>query len=95
MFVVTVTFVIKPEHVADFAPAMLANARASLETEPGCRRFDVCRDPANPTVTFLYEIYDDKAAFDVHKSMPHFKAFDAQVAPWVADKQVKTWVLEG
>lgn len=94
MFVVTVVFVIKPEHVDDFAPAMLKNARASLDLEPGCRRFDVCRDPENPTVTFLYELYDDKAAFQEHLSRPHFKAFDANVAPWVASKQVKTYLLE-
>lgn len=94
MFVVTVVFTIKPEHVDDFSPAMLENARTSLEVEPGCKQFDVCRDPENPAVTFLYELYDDKAAFQDHLSRPHFKSFDAKVAPWVASKQVKTYVLE-
>ena len=94
MFVITVTFVIKPDHVEDFARAMLANARASLEREAGCRRFDVCRDPGDPAVTFLYEIYDDKAAFEVHKATPHFESFDVEVAPWVASKEVKTWTLD-
>ena len=94
MFVVTVTFVIKPEHIGDFAPAMLENARASAETEPGCRRFDVCRDPRDPAVTFLYEIYDDADAFEAHKATDHFKSFDALVAPWVSSKEVKTWTLE-
>ena len=94
MFVVTVTFVVKPEHIEDFAPAMMENAQASLDLEPGCQRFDVCRDPKNPAITFLYEIYDDEAAFVAHKAMPHFKSFDALVMPWVASKEVRTWILD-
>tara|TARA_R110002073_G_scaffold104630_1_gene236863 strand:- start:3882 stop:4169 length:288 start_codon:yes stop_codon:yes gene_type:complete len=94
MFVVTVTFVVKPEHIADFSPAMIENARASEDTEPGCRQFDVCRDPKDPSVTFLYEVYDDAAAFEAHKATAHFKSFDALVQPWLASKEVKTWVLE-
>lgn len=94
MFVVTVTFVLKPEHIEAFQPAMIENARASLDTEPGCRRFDVSRDANDPAVTFLYEIYDDAAAFEAHKATAHFKSFDALVAPWLASKEVKTWVLD-
>ncbi|MEK9671778.1 MAG: putative quinol monooxygenase [Rhodospirillaceae bacterium] len=95
MYVVTVTFVIKPEHIDDFAPAMIENACASLDLEPGCRHFDVCRDPNDPATTFLYELYDDLEAFQTHKGMPHFKDFDAKTAPWVASKAVKTWVIAG
>lgn len=94
MFVVTVTFVLKSEHVEQFRPAMIENARASLETEPGCRRFDVCRDPNDPCITFLYEIYDDADAFEAHKATRHFQAFDALVAPWLVSKEVKVFVLE-
>lgn len=95
MFVVTVTFVVKAEHIDEFAPAMIENARASEELEPGCRQFDVCRDPRDPAVTFLYEVYDDAAAFEAHKGMDHFKSFDAKVTPWLVSKEVKTWTLEG
>ena len=42
---------------------------------------------------FLYEIYDDRAAFDAHLASPHFRAFDAEVGPWVQDKQVETGEL--
>ena len=40
MYVVVVDFKIKPERLAEFMPLMLENARASRETEPGCRQFD-------------------------------------------------------
>jgi len=36
----------------------------------------------------LYEIYDDAAAFEVHKKTPHFALFDRESAPFVATKTV-------
>ncbi|MEM7522936.1 MAG: antibiotic biosynthesis monooxygenase [Pseudomonadota bacterium] len=38
---------------------------------------------------FLYEVYDDAAAFDAHLASDHFKDFDAAVAPMVAAKTVR------
>lgn len=83
-----VEFRIKPERVEAFAEAIEINARASRETEPGCRQFDVCRDPADPTLFFLYELYDDEAAIQAHLRAPHFLAMDTQTADWVASKKV-------
>ena len=94
MYVVIVDFRIKPERLAAFMPLMLENARLSRETEPGCRQFDVCVDPADKTSVFLYEIYDDRAAFDAHLATAHFKRFDSAVGPMVATKVVRTLKLE-
>ena len=91
MYVVTVEFEIKPEKLADFRAQMLANARASREREPGCRQFDVCADPAKPSLIFLYEVYDNRAAFDAHLAAEHFKTFDRTVAPWIASKAIRTY----
>ena len=54
MYVVTVHFHVKPEHVTDFQAAMLVNARSSVEKEPGCRRFDVTVDEKDPAHFFLF-----------------------------------------
>ena len=88
MYVVTVLFEPKPERVEAFRAAMLANAKVSRETEPGCRQFDVCVEAGAGRV-FLYELYDDRAAFEAHLASAHFKAFDAQVRDWVAGKDVR------
>ena len=93
MYVITVEFTIHPEHLAVFMPLMLENARVSRETEAGCRRFDVCRDPAQPERVFLYELYDDRAAFDTHLAAAHFKAFDGAVKAMVAGKLVRAYEL--
>jgi quinol monooxygenase YgiN len=89
MYVVTVAFMVKPEAAEAFRPVMLENARASLADEPGCRQFDVCFAPDDPGTCFLYEVYDDRAAFDAHLAMAHFKRFDAEVAAMLDGKVVK------
>jgi quinol monooxygenase YgiN len=86
-YVVAVVFIAKPEHRADFRREMIANATASREREPGCRQFDVC-ESADGAEIFLYEIYDDEAAFQAHLATEHYKRFNATVTPWVAEKRI-------
>ena len=64
------------------------DAAGSTTREPGCRRFDVLVDPARPTRVCFYEIYDDEAAFEAHKTTPHFRAFDAATQHLVVAKAV-------
>ena len=91
MYVVTVEFEIKPEKLDDFRAQMIANARASREREPGCRQFDVCADPAKPALIFLYEVYDDRAAFDAHLASSHFREFAAATGAMVRQRSLLTW----
>jgi len=90
VYVVTVLFEPKPEHADAFRAAMLANAKVSRETEPGCRQFDVCVE-ADTGRTFLYELYDDRAAFDAHLASAHFKAFDGAIRDWIVRKDVRIY----
>ena len=89
MHVVIVDFTVKPEAVQAFAVAMTEQARVSLETEGGCRQFDVVWSDDAPHRVFLYEIYDSPAAFAAHLDSEHFKRFDRQVAPMIVDKRVR------
>lgn len=88
MYVVTVRFTLAPGSAEAFMPLIFAQAKNSLELEPECHQFDVCVDPADPAMVFLYEIYGDEAAFHVHLASDHFKQFDAAVADFVSDKHV-------
>lgn len=87
--VLVVDFHIKPEHIDAFAVAIADNARASVAHEPGCRQFDVCRDPADPALFVLYEVYDDEAAVQAHLQAPHFLAMDEATRTWVQHKRVQ------
>lgn len=91
MYAVVVTLLVKQEAMSEFLPLMLENARKSLADEPGCHRFDVCRDEARPTEVFLYELYTDCAAFEAHLESAHFKDFDHRTTPLVLYKEVSTY----
>lgn len=93
MFVVTVTFVLKTGQREAFLAPLLENARRSVELEPGCQRFDVCESHAHAEEVFLYEVYDDAAAFADHKAMKHYLDFASLVEPMVESKTVKTHSL--
>ena len=92
MLLAAVTFEILPERAEAFRDRVRQQADDSLE-EPGCRRFDVWCDTGDCCRVFLFEIYDDRAAFDAHLASAHFRDFDATVAPWVRDRKVELWSL--
>ncbi len=92
MQVLVVEFRVRAPFIAAFAEAIQANAQESENTEPGCRRFDVCRDPADPALFFLYELYDDEAALDAHLHSTHFVAMTSATSGWVETKTVRRFV---
>ncbi len=89
MFVVAVEFVVDEDHVDAFRQQVLLQATNSLKHEEACRVFDVCFDPECPTDCFLYEVYDDRAAFDRHRETTHFRTFNETVTPWVVSKDIR------
>jgi len=93
MYVVAVTLEINPERLDEFLPLMMTNAKTSVEHEPGCHQFDVAQAPDKPCQIFLYEAYDNAAAFQTHLTMPHFKSFDAAVADMLSEKTIKTYEI--
>ncbi|MEM0945628.1 MAG: putative quinol monooxygenase [Pseudomonadota bacterium] len=93
MFAVTVTFKIAPGSMATFLPRMRQQARDSLTLEPACTHFDVWTDPERPDEVFLYELYDDAAAFDTHCASAHFESFAADIAPLVTDRTLTTYAI--
>ena len=91
MYIVTVEFLIHREAIDAFLPLMRENERLSAQTEAGCRQFDVCVSLERPGSVFLYEVYDDRAAFDAHLASAHFLAFDEATRPMVREKTVRAW----
>lgn len=75
MHIVMVRFRVKPDKVADFLRESIGDASGSVLTEPGCRRFDVIQANDDPTMVAFTEVYDNVAAFDDHKTRPHFSTW--------------------
>lgn len=92
-YVVVVDFRLKAGAAEAFRALIVENANASVQDEPGCRRFDVVLPDGEPERVFLYEIYDDRAAFDAHVRTPHYAVFDQASRPLVASKAVMLGAL--
>lgn len=76
------------EVVERFKARLLRHARISVTQEPGCSRFDVRQERSDPTLFLLEESYADEAAFEVHRTSPHYLAFREDVKEWVVER---TW----
>ncbi len=74
-FVVIAEFFIKPGSMEKFLELALEDSKKSVGNEEGCLGFDVLVPRNKENVVILYETYKNKEAFEVHKTMPHYKPF--------------------
>ena len=89
MLVVCVEFEIEPGQLDVFMAAVPTNAEQSFHQEVGCQQFDVCQDKQFPNSVFLYEVYDDEAAFEAHKLTLHYGAFYQATGGMVVNKSIR------
>lgn len=90
-YAVVVEFDINQDKIQRFKHRVAQQAADSLNNEEGCLVFEVWASEDRPNQIYLYEIYADQNAFDLHLQSAHFKEFDRDVADWVATKKVSTW----
>jgi quinol monooxygenase YgiN len=67
---------------------MIENARVSARDEPGCRQFDVSVPEDGTPRVFLYEVYDDEAAFKAHLETAHFKRFAEATREMIVGRRI-------
>ncbi len=72
MYVIIAPLQIKDGAKEKFLEALLPNAQAAANTEPGCLRFDVIQDAGDANRVWVYEVYVDEAAFQAHTSSEHY-----------------------
>jgi quinol monooxygenase YgiN len=84
MLVVHVHISVKPECVAAFQEATIANARESLK-EPGVARFDLVQQMDAPTHFLIVEAYRNAEAPAKHKETRHYQIWRDAVAPMMAE----------
>ncbi|MEP6826867.1 MAG: putative quinol monooxygenase [Aestuariivirga sp.] len=93
LYVITVEFVLKHGTLGEFRRLVGQNATDSCRDEPGCQRFDVLVPLGQDTQVFLYEIYDNRAAFETHLKTPHFDLFNRNSADMVLRKRIVEYDL--
>lgn len=83
MYIVIAPLQIKPGFMDRFLAEIIADARGSMDNEPGCLRFDVVADPADANRIWLYEVYKDEPAFQQHTKTPHFIKWRDTTKDWL------------
>jgi (4S)-4-hydroxy-5-phosphonooxypentane-2,3-dione isomerase len=93
LFAITVAFELVEGAGAEFDRLIRENAALSVGLEPDCLRFDILTPDGRtggPDV-LLYEIYRDRASFDLHLAADHYLTFDASSRHLVRKKTVTTF----
>ena len=73
-FSVIVEAEIQPDRMEEFMTMIKKNAEESRK-EPGCIRFDVLRAQDKENKFWFYEVYENPAAVDFHKTQAHYQAW--------------------
>ena len=68
---------VKPELRQRFLDAIEVDALGSERDEPGCLRFNVLQDAGDANVYYFFEVYQDEAAVDAHRTTPHYAVWRA------------------
>ena len=94
MYVVVVDIRIAEGAREAFMGHLHRQAERSQTREAGCHRFDICISEDDPSQVLLYEVYEDRGAFDAHLKTDHFAEFDAVVQPLMASKSARSFLRE-
>jgi (4S)-4-hydroxy-5-phosphonooxypentane-2,3-dione isomerase len=70
---------IAPAELDKYLAAVKENGVATVK-EPGCREFNIMVSATNPNHVFLFEVYDNDAAAQAHRTTEHFKKYAATTA---------------
>jgi (4S)-4-hydroxy-5-phosphonooxypentane-2,3-dione isomerase len=81
---------IVPAEMDKFLAAIKENAAASVK-EPGCRVFDIAVSSKDPHHVLLFEVYDNAAALDAHRTTDHYKKYQATTSNMVAKRDVRAF----
>ena len=76
---------IVPGQIDNYLAALQENGAASVH-EPGCRDFIITVSQKDPNHVFIFEVYDDAAAFEAHRQSDHFKKYAATTKDMIAKR---------
>jgi autoinducer 2-degrading protein len=83
MYVLFVTAYVKPENINDFLAATSEYASVTRQ-EKGNVRYDVLQSDEDSTCFVIYEAYQSKDDFLVHRDTFHSLQWKEKIASWMA-----------
>ena len=88
LYVNAVDIDVVPGKIENYLAAIKEVGAASLKSEPGCSEFDITVSQKDPNHLFIFEVYDNAAAFDAHLKTDHYKKYAATAKDIVAKREV-------
>ena len=74
---------VKPEYLEDAVTAVSGILEVT-RAEPGCGQFTLHRAADGSSRLFIYERWQDRAAFDFHHAQPYVQAVYRSYESWLA-----------
>ena len=72
---ILVKFTIPEGSMNKFMEAAHHDAKHSMQDEPGCQQFLILVPDDKPNTVYFFEVYDDQAALDAHRTQPHYAVY--------------------
>jgi autoinducer 2-degrading protein len=88
LYVNAVDIDVVPGKIEDYLAAIKEVGAASIKSEPGCSEFDITVSQKDPNHLFIFEVYENAAAFDAHLKSDHYKKYAAAAKEVVAKREV-------
>jgi len=82
-YVQIATLEIDPSRLTEYYAAVTAQAKASIENEPGVLALNAVAAKDDPAHITVFEIYRDRAAYESHLKAEHFLRYKATVESMV------------
>ena len=87
LYINAVDIDVVPGQIENYLAALKENGAAAIQTEPGCREFNITISQTDPNHVFIFEVYDNAAALDAHRQTDHFKKYAATTKDMVAKRE--------
>ena len=88
LYINAVDIDVVPGELENYLVAIKEVGAAAIKTEPGCSEFDVTVSQKDPNHLFIFEVYENAAAFDAHLKSDHYKKYAATAKDVVAKREV-------
>ena len=72
---ILVKFTIPEDSMDRFMEAAHHDAEHSMQDEPGCQQFRILVPDDESNTIYFFEVYDDQAALDAHRTQPHYAVY--------------------
>jgi autoinducer 2-degrading protein len=88
LYINAVNIDVVPGQIENYLAAIKEVGAAAIKTEPGCSEFNITVSQKDPNHLFIFEVYDNAAAFDAHLKSDHYKKYAAAAKDIVAKREV-------